>query len=472
MTLQICLFAMALMPLQAMAQRCDVDAEAIFKLNEAEIGAFAIWDGVHGDENHEEGYAGGVLQDNGHVVVAGSRGSLGKPYPELIMAEIDRRGRVVWETKRVVKGLDKVLGSAQFGKDILVRALISDGRERTGLWVGVFDVKGALRTAKIFRHKNGSVVHGDVIPAQRGSGLVMVLSTKDKRSAVPRFAEFYRLNSKLQVISKRAYNPGPDNGAHSIVPIQDGEYLVSGYINNVRGRKNGWLLKVDHEGGIVWQQQYPRGIGAEFVNAAEMPDGSYVAMGTALPAQENALKAGWVAHIDPTNAAMKWQRYFRDDADIIGKDVLISEDGLISLMLEAKPVKGFAVEEGEKAKDFVRLVTLNPRGVIFDSMTYFQGEIADAHDMLLGPSRERILVGTTQIAYQKDGGVVSGDDMSMEKSMDKPMEKTMKKAMDKGAPIVVRSNEGWIVAAPAMKSYADPCKPKKARSLDSLERQL
>jgi len=460
MFLQICLFALAFMPAQVMAQRCDVDGEAIFKLNEAEIGAFAIWDGVHGDENHEEGYAGGVLLDHGHVVVAGTRGSLGKPYPELILAEVDRRGRVVWETKRNVKGLDQVLGSVAYGKDVLVRALVSDGRERTALWVGVFSKKGALRAEKIFRHGGGSVVHGDIIPAQKGRGLVMVLSTKDKRSEAPRYSEFYRLNSKLQVISKRAYNPGPDNGVYSITPIQNGEYLVSGYINNARGRKNGWLLKVDHAGGIVWQQQYPRGIGAEFVKAAEMPDGSYVVLGAALPAEEDALKAGWAVHIDPTNAEIKWQRYFRDDADLSGKDILVSKDGLISLMLEAKPVKGFAREEGEKAKDFVRLVTLNPRGVIFDSMAYFQGEVADAHDMLLGPSRERIMVGTTQIAYQKDEGDVIDDDKALEKPMDK--------AMDKGAPIVKRSDEGWIVAAPAMQSYEDPCKPKKPRVLNSL----
>lgn len=438
------------------AQRCDVNPEAIFKLHKADIGAYAIWDAVHGDEGFEERYAGGALLDHGHTVVTGTRTLMAKPYPVMILAEVDRRGRVVWETKRDVKGLKTILSTARFGKDIVVTALISEGRDVTSFWVGLFDQRGALRTSRVFRHKGGSVVFGDVIESNKSGALVMVLSTKEKRSGVPRFSGFYNLNSKLQVISKRDFKPGPDNGMYSIIPTPDDQYLLSGYIDNARGRKSGWLMKLDQEGGIIWQQQYPRGIGGEFLRAAVMPDGSYIAIGTALPAQEDALKAGWVVNLDPDSGQVIWQRYFTGDLDYSGKDVLISDDGVISVMLEAAPFKNVYEKEGEKAKSYTRLMTLGPRGVIFDSQAYFQGEIATAFDLFLGPMRDRILVGYTQIAYQKDGVEVSGSD---------------EKSEDQG-PIVKRSDEGWIISAPPVKPYEDPCKSKKPRDLDSFEREL
>jgi len=455
-TQQICfcllLFFAAFAPLKSHAQRCDVDAEAIFKLRKADIGAYAIWDGVHGDKEHDERYGAGEIMENGHVFVAGTRGSMGKPFPTLILAEIDRRGRVVWETKRNVKGLERILGTVRFGDDYIVTVRIQDGRDKTSIWVGFFDAKGALRSDRTFRHNGGSFVYANIIPSVNGKGLVMVGSVRSKQSDALLFSEFYRLNSKGQVISKRAFNPGPDNGLYRITPAQDGNYLAVGYINNARNRKTGWLLKIDEKGNIIWQRQYPRGIGAELVGAEEMSNGDIIAFGTALPAQENALKAGWLVQLDPDNGGMKWQRYFTGNYDYSGKDLTVNDDNLISVLLDAKPVAGYFEEEGVPVKDYSRIVTLNPRGVIFDSQAYFEGEIADGEDLLVSPAGERIIIGSAQIAYQEQNEAVSGDDA----------------AGDTAKPIERRSYEGWIIATPRADSYVDPCKPKKERALKTL----
>lgn len=447
--LGLCVF---FMPLNSYAQRCDVDVEAIFKLRTADIGAYAVWDGIHGEKNREELYVGGALTDNGHVIVSGTRAALGKPNPELVVAEIDRRGRIVWETKRIVKGLDKVLGIVRFGDDYIVTARTTDKRKAGAIWLGFVDARGALRREQVFRHGQRSFTHANVVPHKGGKGLIMVASLEGEQSASSRFSEFYWLNSKGQVISKRAFNPGPDNGLYNIVQSEDGNYLAAGYINNALARKTGWLLKVDETGNILWQRQYPRGIGSELVHAAEMDNGNIVAFGTALPAMEDALKAGWLLMLDPSNGNMQWERYFTSNHDYTGKDVVTNKDGLISVLLDAKPVAGSFDEEGVVAKDYVRIVTLNPRGVIFDSQAYFQGEIADGEDLLVSPAGERIIIGKTQIAYQKETLELSGDDAKV--MAEKPIES--------------RSYEGWIVATPRADSYVDPCKPKKERKLKTL----
>ena len=448
MVFQFFVFAMALMPSHVMAQRCDVDAEAIFKLSPPVIGAYAIWYGVHGSENTKDHYVSGVLhEENGHIMVAGTRSSLGQPYPELVISEIDRRGRVVKEMKRKVRNLQKVLDVKPSGEGMLVTALVTDGKGKQAFWVGLFNHDGVFERANIFRSSKGApVVFGDALPTKDGRAFVMVLETRDKKSGTTRISEFYRLNSKLQLVSSRIFNPGPDNGFHSIVPLKDGDFLVSGYIDNSLGRKTGWLLKLDENGGIVWQRSYPRGISAKFAKTAEMPNGLLIAAGIALPAEENPAKAGWLMTLMPDNGDVVWQRYFTGKVDYASKDIGVSEDGLISLVLDSKPIEGVYEEDGEPSKDYVRLLTLNPRGMIFDSQAFFQGEAADAQSMILGPAKERILIGHTQVAYQKEGGEVQDN------------EETVK-----------RSDEGWIVAAPRAEKYEDPCKPKKLRELSDLE---
>lgn len=448
--------ALLLMPGQAVAQRCDIDEEVIIKLRRAEIGAYAVWYGVHGDEKSEGHYASGALLENGHVLVAGERSVMGKPHPELVFTEVDRRGRAIYETKRNVSGLSRVLGIEPLGKDFVVSALLSDGTEKAALWVGIVDQKGALRHEKIFRSTGRSVISANITPSADGKGFAMIMATEDKQGdAGNRYSEFYRLNSKIGLISKRSYNPGPDSGIYSAVPIEAGGYLVSGYIDNALGRKTGWLLKVDEEGGIVWQRQYPRGIGAVLAKAVEMPDGSILAIGEALPGEEDPLKAAWVMNVAADNGALIWQRYLTGSIDYSAKDVMISDDGLISVVVNANSVDGKMDEEGmDKAQHYVRLVTFNPRGVIFDSLAFFEGEKAQAKNMILGPSRERIMIGDALVAYQ-DEMISGGDDMKM-------AEKGNGKAIKK------RSSEGWIVAAPAAAPYQDPCKPKKERVLDDL----
>ncbi|MFK7838942.1 MAG: hypothetical protein AB8B83_01305 [Bdellovibrionales bacterium] len=438
--------------MNAYAQRCDADEEAIFKLREADLGAFAVWDGVHGHEDHDDRYKAGILLENSHVYVAGQRGVLGKPFPELILAEVDRRGRIVWETKRKIQGLDDVLDIIRFKDDFIVTARIVEKNKRQAIWVGFFDKRGAMRSERIFRHDNGSFLHASLAPLGNDKGFVMVGRVAGGSADQSEFSQFYRLNTKLQVTSKRSFDLGADNGLFKIIPIDNGQFYAAGYVHNARDRKTGWLLKLDDEGGIVWQQQYPRGIGAEFIDLQALSNGDVIAVGTALPAQEDALKAGWMVRVEPFNGAMAWQRYFTNTIDYSAVNISVNKDDLITIVMDAKPVDGVPSPEGEVPRDYVRVVTLNPRGVIFDSQAYFQGEVADVNDVVIGPVGERILVGTTRIAY-----------LEVESDVSKGIGR-----VEKTPTIRKRSNEGWIIATPSSDRYQDPCKPKKERVLKSL----
>ena len=154
--------------------------------------------------------------------------------------------------------------------------------------------------------------------------------------------------------------------------------------------------------------------------------------------------------VQARNGEIAWQRYYTGNYDYVGRGVMASPQGLISILLDGDPPKGkrsdFSLDPLDMQKsDYVRVLTLNPRGVIFDSQEFFSGEGTDAMQLLRGPAEERIIIGQSDMMYtlEKQG---EGEDATEE--------------------VVKRSQDGWIVAAPAMAVYEDPCAPKAYRVPD------
>ena len=80
----------------------------------------------------------------------------------------------------------------------------------------------------------------------------------------------------------------------------------------------------------------------------------------------------------------------------------------------------------------MRLLTINPRGQLFISDEYFNGEAADAYQIIKSPSDERVLLGRTKMKY----------------TIETPGEPE---------PKIIRSHEGWVLVGQAAEPYNDPC---------------
>lgn len=434
----VMIFAAALPHHDAFAQRCDFDANAIFKLRDPTIGAYSIWDSVHGTLEAREKYVSGVVLENGHVLALGQR-EMDKPKSIMLtLTEIDRRGRVVWEKTHMIKGLNKVIKILKRGEnDFVVLAQQNNTKNAAKAWIGFFDRQGILKSRRVHAKAGGAFYPHDLIQRPNTKGFMFAVSVKNAASDMHHYSELYILNHKAQIVSKRSYITGLDNQILTVSPIKDGGYMASGYMRDASGRKTGWLLRVDANNALMWQRQYPRGAGAEFHTLADYQSGFVLAAGHAMPiVGRGKHNAGWVAAIDARNGDIGWQRYFTGNAqDYIARDMLVSADGLISVMIDSKIPEQKPAKHGIKHRDHVRLMTLNPRGVIFAGDELFNGEKADAFAMIRGPSRERILFGTSDVIYDIEQG--AGENKTV-----------MRK----------RSQEAWIIASSAMGAYNDPCK--------------
>lgn len=422
-----------LFPLTAHAavRDCVVQKDLIFNMTKAEYGAYNVWDATYGEMNTDERFASAVIADNGNTVAAGEASSFGKTTKSVLLAEFDNRGRVVWESATPIANLSyvKKLLLAPDGFVVLGAAMNNDSRAYP--WIGFFDKSGKLKSQKnVTVDGKSSLVPDDMIARDNNAGFILSASAGDEKKELFH-SSIYLLDAKGGVVSDHSYRPGLDNRILSLAPAGRDHYIAAGYLRSEDGRLGGWLLMLNRDASLVWQQQYPRGAAARLNGAVQMRDGIFLAAGETEPLSGGTM-AGWVMAVDANVGPTLWQRYYTTGGmDHSARGILVNAEGLASVMMQAsKPPNAEATEDNQ---DFVRMLTVNERGVLFMSDEYFNAEGAEASQMIGGRAGERIVAGRTDMVYK------------IEPKPGEPVE-TLKHGWD-----------AWVVAGAPMESFPDPC---------------
>ncbi|GJL85064.1 MAG: hypothetical protein DHS20C02_08390 [Micavibrio sp.] len=412
---------------EALAQKCNADFEVITRLRKPEIGSYNMWDTVYGLRADIERFVGGVASVSKNAVVVGERYFEEGAEITLVMAELDRRGRVVWEKAHEVKGLRKIVKFLPDKNGYVVVADQKEGKSKDRIWIGFFDLNGGLVKTKTISDKKFNLFAQDMIASHDEKGFVLAATAQGRGYESGGYAILYRLNAKAQVIADRAYMPGLENRILGLSRSEGPYYIATGFIRSEDGRKTGWALKLDSDNAIVWQRQYPRGLAAQIQASADYQDPYFVVIGDAEPSDRKN-RAGWVMLLSSEDGSVGWQRYYTGTLDFHGRDVFAHDDGQLSVLLDAEKPPG--VDELE----YARVLTLSPRGVLLLSDTYYHAEGTGAYDLFLGPNQERILAGYSDMVYRDEDPEHPEEDVR-----------------------ISRSREGWVVAGAPAEPYNDPC---------------
>jgi len=296
--------------------------------------------------------------------------------------------------------------------------------------MGFFDKVGKLTGQKtISSGKSSSLLPDDILLRGDGKGFILAAAVGNEKSDLFH-AAIYHLNLKGDVTDTHAYMPGLDNRLRGLSATSKYEYVASGYLRGEDGRITGWILKLNEDGSLIWQRQYPRGKSAQINKAVPFVTESLIAAGTTEPLN-GGNSAAWVMMIDEGTGNVVWQRYYTDALDQAATDAIVNADGLASIMVQNTKPAG--VEATEDTEDFIRLLTVNERGVLTISDEYFNGAGAQGAQMIGGRAGERIILARTDIVYKiepKPGQEVE----------------TLKHGWD-----------GLIVAGAPMEHFDDPC---------------
>ncbi|MGZ9097363.1 MAG: hypothetical protein ACXW30_03595 [Micavibrio sp.] len=474
--LTLIMFGVLAVPQQASSQmmansaECIPAKEAIINLRPPFFGTPAVWDAVFGVRNNMIQFSGAVTLENRNLLVVGEALDMAYKPLEHVLVEINSRARAVSEKRYPAKAGERTSGILKTDKGYVVSATIRGGKKESEKWARLAWYDGERNFLRELVLKDGVFDYEsmNIAEAANGSGFVAVIKAINRQDESDQHGVLYRLSESGKVLWKRSYRPGITNHIYGVSVTDGNHYIAGGQIRNEDGRMAGWLLKLNDDGTIVWQNTYPRGhlavFRSGFTKKMLHDSDHYVVVGQVMPYGTDP-GAAWVLEVDSLGATV-WQRYFRATGfDIDGRGVQAYGDGRISVLANAD-----AKDETAGAPDHIRLLTLSPRGDLAGDEAYLEGHRAEARQLINGWSGERIV--TAFIEVESTAGAEDKVELITEALERQEREASMAESskgygppaptgdqivtIAQSLPKEIR-NEGWVFVATGLDPYTDPC---------------
>jgi uncharacterized delta-60 repeat protein len=209
------------------------------------------WENTYGETGDDRGNSISQTADGGYVL-AGLNGANADTW----LVKINAQGTVVWQKLYdnlygssanaihptsdggyIVAGWIDLLGMG--GKDILISKINSNGTAAWQKGYGGIGTEGFGAASIEQTSDGGYIALGNTISFGAGSYDIWVL----------------KLDSGGSVVWQKTYGGASIDWADSIQPTKDNGYIIAGYTESFgQGRNDAWVLKLNSDGGIVWQK--------------------------------------------------------------------------------------------------------------------------------------------------------------------------------------------------------------------------
>lgn len=456
---------------------CTVDGEAIITLRPAYAMVPTIWDSIFADRDGMMQFAGAVPLANGNVVVAGDKLDSDYKPTDNILVELNTRGRPAQDIRQPTKNLNRTVDILPLDKGYLTAATIVTGKKNDQKQVLLTYFDEAYKAVKTLDLSDTVYDYTamDLAPAVNGNGAVIAVQAINRTQRNDRGGVLFRVTADGKIMWKRSYRPGGSNQIDRVVPAGDVGYLLAGSIQGENDRANGWLLRLNSDGTIIWERSYPRGSYAVLRNAVLSRSswaGEVITVTGQVMPYGGKPGAAWVMQLT-AGGDVKWQRYLRADGyGLDGRFLQLQRDGRSVVLLNA----AIADAEDTKRRDHIRMVTLSPRGELLFDEPYQEGERARAVNMATGPDNERIITAIIQTSSKSKASASKVElitdalerkereaKMAAQENLFGPPRPQADQILEiaKSIPDHIRE-EGWLFVATGLEPYTDPCVIPKA----------
>ena len=433
--------------------QCGFSPEVIVTLRDPQFGIPTVWDSAFEDENDGMAeFAAGLPLQDGTLMAAGEILS-GKDFKpaERVLVQMNRRHRVMMERRHPAALNEKAADIMALNKGFVIASTFSGPRKERRVKLSWYDAKATFKKEKIFKDSDYDYTAYDLDHAVSGNRIMLLVQAVNRKNPEDQYGVLMQLSADGKLLWRRAYRPGIPNLLDGITPLAGKEdYLAYGRIRMEDGRDAAWLIELNHDGTIVWQRTYPRGK-ASILRDAQPAKGGFILTGESEPLDDKG-GAGWVMKVMNLGIPV-WQSYYRaKDYALDGVGSIVFEDGRIAVALNAQAL------EGTFGRNHIRMLTLNPRGVMMQDQAYIEGRMAAARQFLEGNKDERIAIANItalpHLAERKDRVKLSISGPG-EMGPALPLEsETAKKSEETGA---LPRLQGWFLVATPLDPYQDPC---------------
>lgn len=418
-----------LSPFEASAQQCNAPPELLTTLYHPDPGSFSVWSGAYGEPKSDENFRSVLTMEGGGAIAAGEFRASEKAKPEMIMVEVDNRGRKKWAVSHKIDGLSSVVKILRVDGGYLVAANTENQAGHKNIWLGFLNGQGRLKKHVVFSEKKFGLSVNDIIHSVGGRNFVMAVTREQnigsaKKKIMQNNSGVFILDTKGIKSSERFFILGKGseikNLSFSKFSESESGYIATGWFENDYKKKIGWVIRLREDASLVWQREFERGLSASIEVSSAYNEQSILAFGEVVPADSGSI-GSWLMMLDAYDGSIKWQRYYKGETgahDYKPKGLLVNTDGIITVAMQAKtdgdaktkeehdvqaaamvekPVDP-AVMSGDlhipDLMDYVHVLTLTPRGITIAGDSYFEGKGVSLSQMVAGDGGKRLMVGS------------------------------------------------------------------------------
>lgn len=277
---------------------------AFFSMVSGVVGA-AEWVRTHGGTNYDDATLVRQTADGGFIVAAKSFSF--DPAGDGWILKLDASGNTTWQKRYGGAYNDRTWAVYQTsdGGYVVAGYTNSFGQGSYDFWVMKLNSDGTVAWQKTY----GDVQSDEASAIQQTTDGGFIVAGASK-SFSPGNYDFWvlRLNPDGSVAWQRRYGGGADDYAYFIRETTDHGYILAGYTDSFgAGLRDGWILKLNSSGGVVWSKTFG-GLNIDGIGCVQETSDGYIATGATLSYGAGGADV-WVLKLDG-NGDVVWQRAY------------------------------------------------------------------------------------------------------------------------------------------------------------------
>lgn len=224
-----------------------------------------------------------MLPDRGFAVVGETGGRLRSGRYTATKAWVIRLtsgGKMLWQRTFDSKGNSKARSIVALGDGGFV--VLADFKPPMpgwgdGGWLLRLDRDGKLLRKRIYDGKKAHFYFSSIVTLPDGGFAIAGVLWKKEQDGL-----LLRLDGEGKVLWRRTYGGKAGDWPKAMVALPDGGFAIAGTTrNNSAGLNDGWLLRVDAAGNLLWDRTFGGGDSDDALAIVALPDGGFAVAGHA-----------------------------------------------------------------------------------------------------------------------------------------------------------------------------------------------
>ncbi|RLC36156.1 MAG: hypothetical protein DRH33_07445, partial [Candidatus Nealsonbacteria bacterium] len=283
------------------------------------------WDKTFGGSDDD--YLRSLIQtDDGGYAVAGYTSSKGAGEDDTWVIKLDMKGNIVWDKTFGGSGDDKAGSIIQTtdGGYAIAGETESQGNGEADAWILKLNSQGNILWDKTF---GGSGMDGAYSLIQTTDGGYAVAGRTESKGAGEYDAWLIKLDGQGNILWEKTYGGSGDDEVYSITQTTEGGYVIAGSNSEKFPEKaDAWLIKLDGQGNILWEKTYGGSDYDNIISILQHTDGSYMTIGTTSSKGAGSYDI-WIIKLDHEGYIV-WDRTFgRRKIDSAGSIIQTTDGG-------------------------------------------------------------------------------------------------------------------------------------------------